>query len=140
MDFLFEKTALKNSLTSKLLTAVKKQKVIPHQYYTKIKQEGRNWERKVGIAPFSQISCSYFLHAFHLCIIHALVSFFMPLSYGSSLLNASLEEDRRQAPRGILISLNRMLVYQSYLMVVSRFIPYSHLISQVFNFVFFRER
>ena len=29
MEILFEKTALKNSLTSKLLTAVKKQKVIP---------------------------------------------------------------------------------------------------------------
>lgn len=32
MEISFEKTALKNSLTSKLLTAVKKQKVIPHQY------------------------------------------------------------------------------------------------------------
>ena len=29
MEILFEKMALKNSLTSKLLTAVKKQKVIP---------------------------------------------------------------------------------------------------------------
>ena len=39
MEILFEKRALKNSLTSNLLTAVKKQKVIPHQYYMKIKQE-----------------------------------------------------------------------------------------------------
>lgn len=100
MEILFEKTALKTSLTSKLLTAVKKQKVIPHQYYMKIKKEGRNWERKVGITPFSQILRSYFLRAFHLCVIH--VSFFMALTYGSSLLNASLEEARRQAPRNIV--------------------------------------
>ena len=102
MEILFEKTALKNSLTSKLLTAVKKQKVIPHQYYMKIKQEGRNWGRQVGITPFSQILRSYFLRAFHLCVIHVLISFFMALTYGSSLLNASLEEARRQAPRKIV--------------------------------------
>lgn len=101
MEILFEKTASKNSLTSKLLTAVEKQKVIPHQYYMKIEQEGRNWERKVGITPFSQILRSYFLRAFHLCVIHALISFFTPLTYGSSQLNASLEEARRQAPRNI---------------------------------------
>lgn len=102
MEILFEKTALKTSLTSKLLTAVKKQKVIPHQYYMKIKKEGKNWERKVGITPFSQILRSYFLRAFHLCVIHVLISFFMALTYGSSLLNASLEEARRQAPRNIV--------------------------------------
>ena len=73
MEILFEKTALKNSLTSNY-------RLILHENKTG-GEEGRH----------------HFLFS-----VLVLISFFMPLTCGSSLLNGSLEEARRQAPWNIV--------------------------------------
>lgn len=73
MEILFEKTALKNSLTSNSPS-------ILHENKT----GGEEGQHRF---LFSDLT---------------LVSFFMPLTCGSSLPNASLEVARRQAPRNIV--------------------------------------
>ena len=72
MEILFEKTALKNSLTSNSPS---------------ILHENKTGEEGQHRFLFSDL---------------ALISFCMPLTCGSSLPNASLEVARRQAPRNIV--------------------------------------
>lgn len=73
MEIVFEKTALKNSLTSNSPS-------ILHENKT----GGEEGQHRF---LFSDLM---------------LISFFMPLTCGSSLPNASLEVARRQAPRNIV--------------------------------------